>query len=400
MTIPAVSVIVVSRGRPTLLRRAVLGLSQVWYPNFEIVVVADGPGCAALEHWQGSIKLIPFDDANISVARNLGLRHAAGEVVAFLDDDAVPEPTWLGHLIPGFVDPDIVQAGGFVRGRNGISFQWMAQAVNGSGVTLPLEIPGDRSVVARPPAGFVAKTEGTNMAFRRDTLAASGGFDPAFRFYFDETDVNLRLAPGKTLIAPRAQVHHGYAASDRRDGQRRVLDLFEIGASTAVFLRKHAPGADIPPHREAQRTRLIGQMIEGRIEPRDVKTLLATFDAGLAEGATRPIVPLAPIGPSATPFLLMAAAENRAHRVLAGRPWQVRRLRDTAAEAPSGTVTTVFSFSPTARAHRVQFHPDGYWLQRGGIFGRSDRSQPPFRWQSFGKRLLEEKARVAKLRNP
>ncbi|MCB2152739.1 MAG: glycosyltransferase, partial [Rhodobacteraceae bacterium] len=59
-------------------------------------------------------------------ARNLGLAAAAGEIVAFIDDDAVPEPRWLARLTAPFADPGIAAAGGFVVGRNGISFQWRA----------------------------------------------------------------------------------------------------------------------------------------------------------------------------------------------------------------------------------------------------------------------------------
>ena len=400
MTIPTVTVIIVSRGRPGLLRRAVLGVSQLWYPAFEVVVVADAPGVTALADWQDRITVLGFDAPNISQARNIGLAHAAGDVVAFIDDDAVPEPTWLGHLIPGFVDPAVVQAGGFVRGRNGLSFQWRAQAVNGMGQTLPLAVPHDRGFVATTPDGFAVKTEGTNMAFRRDTLAAIGGFDPAFRFYYDETDVNLRLHPGKTLIVPRAQVHHGVGASDQRGGQRQVIDLTEIGASTAVFLRKHAPDADPGAHRDEQHKRLIGQMVEGRIEPRDVARLLTTYDAGFAEGQARPLASLAPIPPAATPFRPMPQSDNRGHDMIAGRIWDTDRLRAHARRSvASGRVATVLRLSPTALPHHLRFHADGFWDQRGGLFGPSDRDQPWFRWTSFGKRLLEEKARIAKLRD-
>jgi hypothetical protein len=46
----------------------------------------------------------------------------------------------------------------------------------------------------------------------------------------------------------------------------------------------------------------------------------------------------------------------------------------------------------------VRFHPDGYWEQIGGLFGRSDRSQKIFRIVGFGKRLRQEKQRVARQR--
>ncbi|WP_372887787.1 glycosyltransferase family 2 protein, partial [Shimia sp.] len=122
-----VSVVIVSRGRPQALARCLTGLSQQTHPSFETIVVADPSGCAAVNDgaFSGLVKLVAFDEANISAARNLGIARAAGELVAFIDDDAVPEPTWLAHLVAPFdSDPEVMAAGGFVRGRNGISFQW------------------------------------------------------------------------------------------------------------------------------------------------------------------------------------------------------------------------------------------------------------------------------------
>ena len=95
----SVSVIVVSRGRPKALLRCLTGLGQVLYPAFEIIVVADPAGMTALQpDWAGRIKAVGFDQPNISAARNLGVAQAAGDIVAFIDDDAVPEPGWLIHL--------------------------------------------------------------------------------------------------------------------------------------------------------------------------------------------------------------------------------------------------------------------------------------------------------------
>jgi len=128
MSAPTVSVIVVSRGRAADLPLCLLGLSQLEYPSFEVVLVADRDGLDAARNlpFFDAMKTVTFEEANISKARNLGIAEAAGEIIAFIDDDAVPEPTWLRYLTAGFSEPDVAAAGGFVRGRNGISFQWEA----------------------------------------------------------------------------------------------------------------------------------------------------------------------------------------------------------------------------------------------------------------------------------
>ena len=126
-----VSVVVVSHRRPAELRVCLTALMQVDYAPMEIVVVADGAGLDAIADlpFLDQLKTLRNDAAGISIARNLGIVAAAGDIVAFIDDDAVPEPSWLRHLTEPFTDPDVAAAGGYVRGRNGISFQWKARTI-------------------------------------------------------------------------------------------------------------------------------------------------------------------------------------------------------------------------------------------------------------------------------
>lgn len=107
------SVIIVSRGRPDALRRCLLGVAQLQYRAFEVVVVACPLGIAVTEQagFLSEIKCVEFDEANISAARNLGLQHAAGDIVAFIDDDAVPEPLWLHHLVAPAARADVAAMG-------------------------------------------------------------------------------------------------------------------------------------------------------------------------------------------------------------------------------------------------------------------------------------------------
>jgi len=403
---PPTSLIIVSRGRPEHLARALLGVSQLDHANFELIVVADAAGLAAAEGFPA--KLVAFERANISAARNAGLAVAAGEVVAFLDDDAVPEPTWLTRLSAPFANPAVAAAGGFVRGPDGLRFQWQASTADmfGAVTALPVDPVAVSLHAARP--GRALRTEGTNCAFRRDVLARIGGFDPAFRYFLDETDVNMRLAAAglATAVVPLAQVHHGLAAGPQRRGTRVPLDLHEIGASSAVFWRKHAlsgvdrAGVDAARARlrAGQRARLLRLMLAGFIEPRDVAALLATLEAGLRDGATRPLQAL-PALPAAAAGFQRFPATQRPGRLFAGRPWQVRRLRAAAAQAVAGgAVATLLLFGPTFRRHRLQFTAAGVWVQRGGLWGAADpgcRSPRPAR---FATRQAHEAARLAALR--
>jgi GT2 family glycosyltransferase len=390
------SVIVVSRHRAAELRRCLVGLGQQDHPCFEVIVVADPAGAAAVADL--AVKRVVFDQANISAARNLGLAQAASPVVAFIDDDAVAEPTWLSRLVAPFQDDSVSQATGFVRGRNGISFQWRACEVDAQGQDHPIRVP-DTVTLHRGNGQRAVKTQGTNCAFRTAELQAIGGFDPAFRFYLDEADVNLRLAArgGLTAIVPMAQVHHGFAASARRRADRVPLDLHEIAASTAVFLRRHASApAGLPVAVLArERGRAIAHMVAGRIEPRDVRRLLASLRAGWAEGMVRPLPVLDPAPSAGTAFLRLPDTGPRPGLLLCGGAKDRTRLAAQARQAvDGGRIVTVICLERSLRPHWHGFRPEGFWWQQGGLFGRSDRGAPVLRFARPESRAAEETERI------
>ena len=233
------SVIVVSRHRSSWLARCIKAVRQLDHPAFECVIVADRDSLSQVD--SDGLKTVAFDDANIAAARNAGISAAAGDVCAFVDDDAVPEPMWLHHHQAALDATGAEASLGYVRGRNGISFQSQVAFVDAEAETHAKRFDGDAPFVPKPPLGQAAKLVGTNMAIRRATLARMAGFDPALRFFLDDTDLSLRLASagGRIAAAPLAQVHHGFAASERRTGMRAPLDLFDIGRSSAIFFRRH-----------------------------------------------------------------------------------------------------------------------------------------------------------------
>ena len=400
MAAPSVSVVIVSHGRPESLLWCLSALAGVAYQPFEIVVVADLAACAYVGEspYAGRIKLVAFEEPNIAAARNKGVAEAAGEIIAFIDDDAAAEPLWLHHLVSGFKLPEVICTGGYVRGRNGISFQWTARQVDGAGRTETLAAENSNSFIPQTKAGFAVKTEGTNMAVRRDVLVALGGFDEGFHFYLDETDLNLRIGGThhKTALCPSAEVHHAYKASTRRKADRTVTDLFDVGASTVLLLRKN--GHPLEPRCsemvEEQAERLADQVSRDLMSESEAAGVMQSLEAGFEAGAVRAFgqYPDTLHQPSDfKPFL----PDRSGGVTVAGRFWQGKKLRKKAAQlAAQGANVSLYIFSWNTHFHHVRYDVAGYWEQSGGLFGRATRDEPLLQLNRLRSRVRREQERV------
>ncbi|MCO4255852.1 glycosyltransferase [Pseudarthrobacter cellobiosi] len=106
--IPSVTVIVCTRDRSALLRGALTAILKLDYPNFDVLVVDNAPRTAETadmvrdEFDDPRIRLITQPVPGLSQARNTGLRHAQGDIVAYTDDDVVVDEAWLREIATGF----------------------------------------------------------------------------------------------------------------------------------------------------------------------------------------------------------------------------------------------------------------------------------------------------------
>jgi len=180
---PRISVVVCSYNGSRTIRETLEGLKRVEYPDFEVIVVNDGstdttPAIAA----EYPLRLISTENRGLSSARNTGWQAASGEIVAYIDDDAWPDPHWLHYLAHTFTTTDYAAVGGpnIPPPGDGPVAECVANAPGG-----PVHVLlSDREAEHIP---------GCNMAFRREALAAVGGFDPRFRVAGDDVDLCWRL---------------------------------------------------------------------------------------------------------------------------------------------------------------------------------------------------------------
>ncbi len=177
---PSVTVIVCTRDRREELEVCLEALASQTCRAFQTLVVDNGapPGVADLCARWGA-RYVRESEPGLCFARNTGVRHADSEIVAFIDDDAVPDGAWLETLTTAFADPSIAAATGTITY---VSTAHGARGIAGADVTpasarrLP-EVFDRRSNDWFAQACFGGIGDGSNMAFRRLALLESPGFD-------------------------------------------------------------------------------------------------------------------------------------------------------------------------------------------------------------------------------
>lgn len=237
--------IVPTLDRADALDRLLASLRRQTAPSFEVVVV-NGPSTdhtdEVLRAWGHLVRPVRCPERNLSMSRNLGVAVAAGEIVVFVDDDAVCEPTWLAELLGGFDSPEVAAVGGVVFDHTGAVLQYEAMVSNRLGDARPTTPGGHNELRCFPGSWEIPYVPGGNAAYRRDALREIGGFDEAIAYYLDETDVCFRLVDAGYLLRQldRAAIHHKNLPSGVRDARRVVRDWYPIFRSRAYFAFRHA----------------------------------------------------------------------------------------------------------------------------------------------------------------
>jgi glycosyltransferase involved in cell wall biosynthesis len=195
-----ISVVVCAHNAESTIHETLEACSKLEYPNFEVIVVDDGSTdrtAAIAEKY--AVRLIRIANKGLSNARNVGAEAATGEIVAFIDADAYPDPHWLMYLARTFAQSDHAGVGGpnIIPSSDGFIAQCVARAPGG-----PIHVLYSDHEAEHIP--------GCNMAFRKRWLEEIGGFDPQFHAAGDDVDLCWRLQErGLTLgFSPAAVVWH------------------------------------------------------------------------------------------------------------------------------------------------------------------------------------------------
>ena len=253
--IPRVSVVIPTYRRPELLGRALQSVLEQSFQNFEVVVVDDNTrGLPAQQATEKLIKthlndpriryVVNNDSVGGAEARNIGIREARGEYIAFLDDDEDWEAQKLARQVPLLdgAGPDVavIDTGFYDWKKNG-----------GKKIVRPKMQGWILDSLLRKTGGRAPKL--STMLCRKSALVQAGLFDPALKARQDY-DLYIRLARHWRFLSIEDPLSNKRADARERvssnpdniiQGYERVYrkigpDLQGAPRTHAIYLLKHA----------------------------------------------------------------------------------------------------------------------------------------------------------------
>ncbi len=294
-----ISVVISTLDRADSLRLTLEALRFQRHRDFEVIVV-EGPseigwGRVASEQHRW-VRRVSCPEANLARSRNLGIEAASGEVVAFVDDDAVPEPRWLTELAAAYEDERVAGAGGIVFDNTGMRLQYeyaLCDRLGRPSFDCRPSLPRATLAGADP----FLYLQGTNMSFRRETLVGIGGFDEQLVYLYDDVDICLRMIDaGAHLVAlDGAAVHHRCLASPVRRADGLVYDPFAIVEGRAYFAFRHGPSTteaerSVPAFAQELREAAHRARAAGRFSAAELEHFVRRLEEGLQSGRNRALM--------------------------------------------------------------------------------------------------------------
>lgn len=277
--VASVSVVVCTRERPDDLRACLESLQMLDPFPEEIVVVDNAPRSAATRQVveaMPDVRYVLEPRPGLSAARNAGLRHSTGDLIAFTDDDVRVHSKWVGRLRTAFSDPDVDAVTGLILPDELETPAQLFFERHHAGFGRNLRaVDFDRGFFERMRRYAVPVWQlgaGANMAFRRRVFEELGGFDERLGAgasgCSEDSEMWYRIlaAGGRCRYEPTAVVSHIH----RRDMEGLDDQMYQ-------YMRGHITAllAQYEKHRDAGNLR------------RAFLTLPAYYGRGLIRRALR-----------------------------------------------------------------------------------------------------------------
>lgn len=230
---PTVSIIVPVKNCADKIKSLLDSLMKVDYAKnkFEVVIV---DGNSTDNTWEVvapyPVRLLIEEGRGLNAARNTGLRHSKGEIIAFTDGDCVVPKNWLNKIIENFQDKGV----GCVGGSASRYYDDFLSQYSDESIMPVLRRFKKKEILSevKPPLQYPA---GCNMAVRREVFDRVGVFDESIKYGFDEDELVERIcrAGYKMVLDPEVSIAHKHRSS--------ILELlrqtFRYGRGIGIVLK-------------------------------------------------------------------------------------------------------------------------------------------------------------------
>jgi|GEM_PF-323695 len=234
--LPAISVIIPAYNAVDTLGSLLLSLSRQTLSPDEIILVDDHSSDNTAQLARGFCKVITTErNSGAAVARNLGIRTAKGEVLAFIDSDCIAASDWIEKIRKNFIEEktDLLMGCVKIPPSTYLGDSISALGFPGGGAI------GFEKIWRVDPEGFTDHLTSCNFAIRKAIFEKYGMFDETFSVYCEDSELSFRLKKKGVRIryCPEVVVYH--------KAQTEMLPFlkrnFKVGRANYLFKQKVGP---------------------------------------------------------------------------------------------------------------------------------------------------------------
>lgn len=243
---PLVSIIILNYNGKRFLNECLSTVFGTIYPEFEVILVDNASTDKSLDFVskvfadKKCLKIIRNrKNLGFGPANNVGVKHAKGDYIVFLNNDTSVEPEWLATLVDAFendstiglaqslilsMDGKTVQSAGYLIGD-----YWIFQFAVGGNYKWSKDM--------LPDVFDISFASGAAMAVKRKFLQEIGLFDPKYFWYYDDTYLSFRtwLANKRVVTVSGSKIRHLGEGTSKREINNALDHYWIITRISLIF---------------------------------------------------------------------------------------------------------------------------------------------------------------------